>query len=403
MKDKKGQTKMELNSGQLKATYLANDWWHHSSNQLFEISGAAGTGKTFLVRYLIDQFGLDYKRVLFIAFTGKAATVMAKNGLPAQTIHSACYRYLKKPVRDEEGKLMYDEKGKLIIKGTFEKRERLAKDVDLIVIDESPMVNKEMAKDIFSFQKPVIALGDINQLPPVFGETIFMVEPDVILTEIMRQAEGNPIVYLSQRILNYEPLMPGVYKNSFVIRRDDVTDFQLQNADIILTGTNHLRQAINDKFRDEYLRFQYRDFPQIGEKVVCKKNNWDRELGKGSGIYLTNGMTGTVEYASRESLKNDSFTMDFKPDFGNKVFRNLNVCYSRLMNGVITSDEKLAFKSKFKDQFDFGYAITVHASQGSQYPNVLFFDQKIMRNREDQKRFDYTGITRASESIGILL
>lgn len=390
----------ELNTGQLKAAYLADIWWNHSTVQLFEISGAAGTGKTYLVRYLIERFGLDIKRVLFVAYTGKAATVLAANGLPAQTIHSAFYDYVKRPLRDENGKLVYDDKMRPVIKGRFEKKKRLDKDVDLIVIDEAPMVNETFAKDIFSFHKPVIALGDLNQLPPVFGDSVFLLEPDVVLTEIMRQAEGSPIIYLSQRILHDEPLIPGIYKTSFVMDRRDITEFQLQAADMILTGTNRLRHTINNKFRNEYLRFNYTDFPQIGEKVMCKKNNWDRQLGH-SGIYLTNGMTGTIEYTTRESLKADKFTMDFKPDFGKKSFRNLNVCFSRLMRPEETAEE-FDYGKRFVDQFEFGYATTVHASQGSQWPSVLFFDQKFM-SPEDQKKLEYTAVTRAKEQIGICI
>ena len=392
---------IELNNGQLKAAYLADIWWHHATNQLFEISGAAGTGKTFLVRYIMDQLGINLKDAMFVAYTGKAATVMAANGLPAQTIHSTFYDYVKKPLRDENNRIVYDERNRPILKGVFEKKEHLKKKVKLIVIDESPMVNESFAKDIFSFGIPVIALGDRNQLPPVFGDSVFMVDPDVTLTEIMRQEEGNPIIYLSQKVLNEEPLIPGVYRDSYIIRKTDVQDYQLQHSKMILTGTNHLRHVINEKFRNDYFGYGDMDFPQLGEKVVCKKNNWDRQLGN-SGIYLTNGMTGTVEYTSKESFKNDTFTMDFKPDFGNKTFRNLHVCYSRLMTPAKYAEEN-SFSSKFKDQFEFGYATTVHASQGSQWESVLFFNERIMRSKEDQKRFEYTAITRAVNQIGIAI
>lgn len=391
---------IELNNGQLKAAYLADLWWHHSTKQKFEISGAAGTGKTTLVRYIIDQLNVDMNRVLFTAYTGKVVSVLAKHGLPAKTIHSAFYEYTKVPKKDENGCMMLDEQLRPIMKKTFVKKKYLDKKYDLIVIDESPMVNDEMGRDILSFGVPVIALGDINQLPPVFGKSCFLAEPDVILKEIMRQAEGSAVIYLSQRILKGEPLIPGVYKTSFVIRRNDITEFQLKAADMILTGTNSLRYAINDKFREEFLQYKRKDFPQVGEKVVCKKNNWDRKLGK-SGIYLTNGITGTVEYVSKESFRNDSFTMDFKPDFDCRVFRNLNVCYSRLMHPELEK-ENYDYAKKFKDQFEFGYATTVYASQGSQWPSVLFFDQKYMGN-DDQKKMEYTAITRAEEQIGILL
>lgn len=391
---------IEFNSEQLKAIYMADFWWHHSTDQLFEISGPAGSGKTTLLKYLINEFGLTPNDVLFVAYTGKAATMIARSGLPAQTAHSAFYTYERVPKRDENGKLVIGANGKIVTEGKFVKKDVLDKDYSLIVIDEAPMIPESMSEDIFSFHLPVIAVGDLNQLPPVFGNTIFLQDPDVVLTKVMRQAEGDPIVYLAHRVLHGEPLKVGVYKNSYVIRKDDLSDFQMQSADTILTGTNRLRMAINDKFRDEYLRYKYRDFPQPGEKVICKKNNWDRKIS--GGIYLTNGMTGTVEYVDKSAFKKNSFVMDFKPDFGTKQFRNLKVNYNRLMKGADYDLEKEEFSDRFLDAFEFGYAITVHASQGSQWDSVLFLNQKFL-DYETQKKLEYTAITRARTQVGIIL
>ena len=390
---------IELTPDQLNCSYLAEHWWKHSTSQLFEISGKAGTGKTFMVLYLIKNiFDLELDDVLFCAYTGKAASVLTRSGCPAQTIHSAIYDYVKRPQYDEDGKMIRKPSGAPVLKGVFEKKSQLKKNYSLIVVDEASFVNIDVAKDLLSFKIPVVALGDLNQLPPVFGDQFFLTNPDVVLRQIMRQADGSPVVYLANQILEGNPLKVGVYKTSYVIRRDDVTDFQLQTADMILCGTNSLRHAINNKFRDEYLRYKYRDFPQLGEKVICKRNNWDRSIG--GGIYLTNGMTGTVEYVDKSSYKKNSFIMDFKPDFGKKSFRNLNVNYDRLMKGE--NYEEVDFGDKFLDQFEFGYANTVHSSQGSQWKSVVFFDQKFM-GYDDQRRLEYTAITRAEEQIGILL
>ena len=280
---------------------------------------------------------------------------MARNGLPAQTAHSAFYTYEHVPKRDKKGKLVLKPNGKVDTEGKFIKKDTLDKDYSLIVIDEASMIPEAMAKDIFSFHIPIIAVGDLNQLPPVFGNSVFLQEPDVVLTKVMRQAEGDPIIYLAHRVLHGESLKVGVYKNSYVIRKEDLSDFQMQSADEILTGTNRLRLAINDKFRDEYLRFKYRDFPQPGEKVVCKKNNWERKIG--GGIYLTNGMTGFVEYVDKSSYRKNSFTMDFKPDFGNREFRNLKVNYKRLMKpNEYDPEQEIDIDIKTNRWGDYAYA-----------------------------------------------
>lgn len=99
---------IELNKDQATALMLIENWWESGDKQVFELSGVSGAGKTFLVNYFIDRIGLDLDDCAFVAFMGKAAMVMAKNGLPAQTIHSLIYDYVKEPILEE------DENGKMV-------------------------------------------------------------------------------------------------------------------------------------------------------------------------------------------------------------------------------------------------------------------------------------------------
>lgn len=87
----------EPNDEQIFATYIGENWYHRMEKQTLEISGPAGSGKTSLVRYLIERLKLDIDDVLFCAFSGKAVSQLAKHGLPAKTIHSAIYEYVKEP------------------------------------------------------------------------------------------------------------------------------------------------------------------------------------------------------------------------------------------------------------------------------------------------------------------
>ena len=97
---------IELNNDQIYCVYEGEKWWHSSTNQLFQITGSAGTGKTTTVKYLIERLGLTYDQVLFVAFMGKAASQLARNGLPAKTIHSTIYDYKKVFDRDEKGNII---------------------------------------------------------------------------------------------------------------------------------------------------------------------------------------------------------------------------------------------------------------------------------------------------------
>lgn len=395
---------IELNNEQIYAIYDLEHWWHSSTKQVFEISGAAGTGKTTLVRYLIERLGLDYSEVLFVAFMGKAASCMARNGLPAKTIHSAIYNYEKVLDRDENGKIVFKENGKPKMISKFIKKDRIDKKIKLIVVDEGSMVDKKTAIDLLSFNIPIIVLGDLNQLPPVFGDSFFLKNPDIILHQIMRQEEGNPIIWLSQEVLNGNELKIGVYGNSAVINKNDISEYNFRYSDIILTGTNRLRYNINNYCREELKQIKNLSYPHIGEKIICRKNNWSKTIE--DNIYMTNGTTGFVEYVYRDSFNGKTMTIDFKPDFSKKAFKNVTFSYKHLYEipGQNNDEvETIDYTDIYNDKIEFAYAITVHSSQGSQWNNCLYLAENIMRNKEDRKKLNYTAITRASKSIVIVI
>ena len=297
--------------------------------------------------------------------------------------------------------------GKPKKKITFELKEKLPK-IRLIVVDEASMISKQMAEDILSFGIPTITLGDLNQLPPVFGESYFLKNPDIILTQVMRQKEDDPIVYLAQQILDGRELKPGVYGRSFIIPKEDLTKFHFEHADIILTGTNRLRYNINNFMRSDIKKIKRLEYPHIGEKVICRKNNWSRCTK--DGIFLTNGTAGVVVSIDRSSFDGKSMTFNFRPDFSysksstGNIFKNIKFDYKHMY--AIPGQEEVEDINQFRfmyDKFEFGYAITTHSSQGSEYPRVLYMHEPIMRNKEDNKKLMYTAITRATDQIGIVL
>lgn len=394
---------IELNDQQVYAIYQLENWWSDSTKLRFEISGRAGTGKTTLIRYFIERIGLDMKDVVFMAFMGKAALQMARNGLPGRTIHSFIYRYEKVHELDKHGRRVKDKRGKDKMKGVFKlkKKHELEFIPKLFVVDEGGMVSESIGKDLESFGIPIVVLGDLNQLPPVFGASYFMKEPDVELTKIMRQAEDDPIVWLANQILEGKRLQCGMYGNSAVISRDDLNEFTFNQADVVLTATNRLRYEVNNLFRYEIKRIKKPEMPEVGEKIICRKNNWDRNLD--DIIYLTNGLSGYVEYVDVESLRNGAFKIDFRPDFvKHKTFKNLLIDYDTLYSPPGGNINELVPGKLKTNKFEFAYAITVHLSQGSQYPNVLFLDEK-MSSPDFTKKLEYTAITRAQKSIVIAI
>ena len=111
-------------------------------------------------------------------------------------------------------------------------------------------------------------------------------------------------------------------------------------------------------------------------------------------------MSGTIDYVDRESFNGKEIKIDFKPDFTKKVFKNLSISYKQLFEVPGSDSSPYAFNL---EKFEFAYAITVHISQGSQYPNVTFLRETQMAHDKDFfRKLQYTAITRASESITIV-
>lgn len=360
------------------------------------------THNTTLIRYFIESLNIKYEDVLFVAFMGKAANQMARNGLPAKTIHSAIYECEETYVYDEKGKIVKKENGHPKTKISFRLKEKLPDNIKLIVVDEASMVETKMAKDLLSFNIPVIALGDLNQLPPVFGNSYFLKHPNVRLTQIMRQEEDNPIIWLSQQVLEGKPLKPGVYGRSFVIKKEDLTEYHFRSQDIILTGTNRLRYNINNFIRSEIKCIDKLEYPHVGEKVICRKNNWGLQVD--GNIYLTNGTTGYVDKIYKSSFNGKTFKIDFKPDFTKESFKKIEFDYKHMY--AIPGQEEQTNADLYKygiEKFEYAYAITVFSSQGSQWPSVLYLHEDFMFDPEDKKKLMYTAITRASDTIGIVL
>ena len=281
-----------LNDQQDECVKMAVNWFkNYSSKQTFEISGPAGSGKTTIVRTIIQNLGLEMEDVLFVAYVGKAALQLTRSGVNGRTIHSAFYNIDFVPVKDDDGKPVI-KNGKVVTRPEFIKKEKIPSNIKLIVIDEAPMVNESFGVDIESFNIPIICLGDLQQLPPVIGGTKYLIRPDYVLTKIMRQAEGNPIIYLSQLASRGEPIPYGKYGDKcYVIPKDKVNDNMLLKADMILTPTNASRARINKYIREE-LRGIDSELPVVGEKLICRKNNRNRIIG--DGVYLVNGMLGYV-------------------------------------------------------------------------------------------------------------
>lgn len=385
---------IELNKGQSEGLYKGRDWWKAKNDQVFEVVGPAGSGKTTLINYLIESIGLRPSQVLFMALVGKATMAMARNGLNAKTIHSSIYEYKPVPKVDEFGKPVYV-LGRRQVKYEFVKREVLNRDIKLIVVDEGGMINPQIGMDLLSFGLPIIVLGDLNQLPPIYGKSFFLQKPDVILDEVMRQALGNPIIALSQEILKglyyLEPRELG--PKCRIVKKETVTDEELLKPDILICGKNSTRDELNNYIRRDVKKITS-DRPMLGEKIICRQNNWKEKLL--DNIYLVNGITGYVEHVYNESFNGSSVSIDFRPDFLDEMFENIPIDYKHLFSKWTERTDQRSYYNKF----EWAYAITCHLAQGAQYQNVMVWEE-YFGSRDFNKRWLYTAVTRAIDELTI--
>lgn len=356
-------------------------------------SGAAGTGKTTVIHSVIVELDLDISEVISCAYVGKAVLVLMRHGLPASTIHSLIYTPRltthKEFVLDDFGNPKEIKKRKM----EFVLKDKLPEKIKLIIVDECAMVNDSIREDIMSFGIPIIMTGDQNQLPPVFGTSSILDNPDFVLTKIMRQAEGDPIVYLSQCILNDIPLEYGIYGKSKVVPSITIDKNILTDYDMILCGKNKTREELNNRIREEVLHYNDPK-PRLGDKIICRKNNWQESL---NGIYLTNGLVGYITEIDYCSLYRDIVYIDFRPDFMEDSFEKLSLDY-KYLKADWSERKDYGFGFNDLERFEYAYAITTHLSQGSEYSDVLYMDE-YFHDQLTLKRLRYTAITRARDSI----
>lgn len=369
-------------------------WFKQGHKQTFEISGPAGTGKTTIVKYIIELLGLSMYEVLFLAYVGKAALQLTRSGVNGRTIHSAIYDFELETKKSIDGVPIIKD-GKTVKVPKFTLKNTLGPHIKLIVVDEGSMVGKNIALDLESFGVPILVLGDLQQLPPVYGGQHYLKNPDFVLTQIMRQAEGNPIIYLSNLASKGKTIECGKYGDKcFVIPKSLITDNMLTKSSVVLCGRNKTREKFNKMIREDIYKIR-RDVPVIGEKLICRQNNWTEQLPGMEDIFLINGLMGFVQEVYIENFTGHSLPIDFRPDFvDDKYFKEILLDYKHLFAPIGSNNNMRSYYNKF----EFGYAITVHLSQGSQYDNVFYYKEKMGFN-DFSRKLDYTAITRAKEGL----
>lgn len=352
----------------------------------FVLSGVAGAGKTTITSKAISILNhLGYK-CIGLAFTGRAAGVMKSKGISnARTIHSHIYEPILKMIYDPILKRDVE-----IIDG-YKKRDFV--DGDIFFVDEASQLSKDIVEDLISYGIPIVFIGDKEQLPSMdYSKTGFniMDVPDIHLTEIHRQAENNPIIALSRDIretgyINYNKFVDNNIIHS--VKRRDVKHFienHKDQLDLIMVGRNKTRQQMNDIFRAS--KGFTRDEIYHQEQIMCVRNKW-------------------LESAKDHIFNGELFNITEILSWSDEIVK-VNIANSRISVGRVElkrhsymEDEQYTYRDPY--QFVNGYAATVFKCQGSEFDMPLYYDEDVSWF-VDQRKFRYTGITRAKQKLVLI-
>jgi exodeoxyribonuclease-5 len=329
----------------------------------------AGTGKTTLV----CAIGGVVDSVAFASPTGKgAAGLRAKGGSDATTLHRLLF-YSPEIKTDDRGRSGLT---------WFRRSETL--DAKLVIADECSMIDKELGRALIATKRKILVTGDPMQLPAINGRGYFDRKPDHVLEEIHRMAADSQPLAVATAIRAGEKPKAVPYDRQAILE-----------ADIVICGFNQTRRTINKHWRQAH-RAPDR-FPVVGDTIMCYRTNYS------AGVL--NGELWVVESVAEAG---DNLRLELVDDLDNEA----SVLVPE--NDFASGPQPGLQRDDHLDSFDFGYAITCHKAQGSEWRRVIVIDETAhhafpymakdsnLALAEFQRRWLYTAVTRASHLVTLM-
>ena len=367
----------------------------------FKVSGHAGSGKTVVLSTLCkicDKLGVNYA---VVTLTGKASDVLRSKGVHrAQTIHSMMYS----PITD-------DKTGKII---KWSKSKSL--EYDIIFIDEYVMVSKNILDDIRGYNKTIFMLGDVGQLTAIGTKDESVLNNlNVEMTEVLRQANDNPIIKYANMIRNginiknntYEKNEHGIFMTLHREKDAETIEKLKLKVDQIICGRNATRHKINNEIRE---KLGYTSYLSEGEKLVILRN--DKNYAVFNGQIINADKIVGVPFTDKYGFN----CQEIETELGNLI-----ICIDSLINPDFDFQEKIGINKTYLDRdyvepvfCNSGIALTLHKCQGSGMESILFFANdlyfmkfvggcSVEEGIKNLNRATYTGITRAIKNCFIVI
>lgn len=359
--------------------------WMKTDSKRKSLGGFAGTGKTTIISKLLLL--LNRYPVSVCAPTGKAAAVLRNKKVPAITVHKLIYspqQYCSIHGL-QSGTLDKDKRKKRCTECRRPLSVRWVRvpliEADLVIVDESSMLNQSMVDDVEELAKKILYVGDHGQLEPIGKDPGIMRSPEIRLEAIHRQAAESGIIRLAHHMrTGSHPARwdPQGATDARVVQVNKLVPRALSRFDAVLCGYNKTRKDVNAAIRK--FRGFTDELPEVGERIICLQN--DSDLGIYNGLLVT----VTHRHQSDEYPK-----YDLVDEVGNEYFE------VPVHPDQFKEEKRIEMWSKGIGLFDFGYCLTTHKSQGSEWDKVAVIEQ-IARSW-DPARWRYTAATRAAKRL----
>lgn len=368
----------------------------------FFLGGYAGTGKTTILKALESRIP---GKVTFLAPTGKACQVLKtklSRAAKVRTIHS--FLYLPVEVGESTVKRWKEEadngsqyarsKLRAYESGfTVDFVDNAVQDVpDIVVVDESSMIGQREYERLREVCKKLVFVGDPFQLPPITSASIIpgsADEFDAFLDEVHRAALESPITRLSMDIRSGQFKGWDYWSKNGIEYSRKTTLGTLKSVDQVITGTNRERWRLNRLMRLPEKNY----FPTVGEKVIVKDNIY----GKERKLRLVNGDIGIIS-----SINESWGSLEIEGIPGHSLAERLRFT-DELFAATYGETPRVPYARKGPSRnygVDYAYAITCHASQGSEWQRVLVYDDHMRASDKTMRlRWLYTAVTRAKEKL----
>lgn len=397
-----------FNKGQMEAFILLETWFYNKKDKsIFRLGGEPGTGKTQFIVGMINKLGLMPHEYLVMSYTGQACSNLIQRGITAKTIHSSILeRYLKAKTIDG---IPIERGGIPVMIEDYKRLDYISPKVKLLIVDEASFLPEWLETYLLMYGVKIVEVGDPDQLPPVGGKQVFTHKNlTYMLTEPMRQEEDSMIHKLTMdiRYRRVNNVMDYHNGKDVIIIKDKlspdllVKKYQtlIKHSDMVLTVGNKQRQIITDVSRKLFLNTDDPK-PQRGERLVCRRNNYNQRVGEFNEFPLVNGTVGRVINgitASKISHKDKTYTIDFMPTFLNNDYYDNLICDLDFLTQSF--GEKIINKYSTGNKLEYAQALTVHLSQGAQYDTVVYFGGWFM-DEDMTRRINHVATSRAKKQL----